>query len=62
MGKEARTIRRNDLARAQDSLIHSGGTPHGQSCHFDPDAWDALRALVQSALKGQTFHLEEPSE
>lgn len=59
MGKEAKTFSRSDLERAQESLTHSGGTPYGQSCYLDADAWQACLGLLKAALDGDAFYIQE---
>ena len=62
MGKEVREIDGNALRRAEQSLIHGGGTPHGQSCLFGVEDWDALRLLVRCARSGDAFRIVESRE
>ena len=59
MGKEARTFDRSLLEKAQDDLVHGGGTPRGQSCHFEAEVWHELRALVAANLRGETYYIGE---
>lgn len=60
MGKEMRTLNRDLLVQAEKDLVHSGGTPYGQSCHFEADVWHELLALLRTNLRGDAYCIEAP--
>ena len=57
----ATTISRKVLANAKHAMIHSGGTPWGQSVSFDADTWSAVLGVVRALERGEEIVVRDES-